>query len=90
MVILMDKFGTSLNSQKHKIDETEFADYNKRIDDYINKLEGIERTDNSLPGYVKFQIINLIEKRKRNWIESEFEQNSVAKSLKTVKEEYEK
>ena len=65
IVILIDKFGTLMNSQLVKINETELRDFEKKIEDYIQKLELIQSKDN-IPGYIKYKIINLIEKKKSN------------------------
>jgi hypothetical protein len=63
IVILIDKFGSLMNSQYVKINETELRDFKKKIDDNIQKLELIQSKEN-IPGYIKYKIINLIEKKK--------------------------
>ncbi len=88
IVILMDKFGTLINKYDQKIKPEELVDFNKRIDEYINKLDSL-CSDNSIPGHIRYKIINLIEKRRRGWEESKVDQSNVAKGIKEVREEYE-
>ena len=88
IVILIDKFGTLMNSQLIKINEIELRDFEKKIDDYIEKLELIQSKEN-IPGFIKYKIINLIEKKKANWKETIFEKNIHAKGKDEIRKEYE-
>jgi len=88
IVILLDKFGTMINKQDKKIKPEDLSDFNKRIDEYIKKLNEV-KNDESLPGHIRYKVINLIEKRKAGWEESKFEKNVVAKSRDEVRQQYE-
>jgi len=65
IVILIDKFATRLNSElEKKLKPDEKREFNSKINDYLQKLsntqeEGIKK----IPGYIKYKIINLIEKK---------------------------
>ena len=88
IVILIDKFGSLMNNQCVKINETELRDFKKKIDDNIQKLELIQSKEN-IPGHIKYKIINLIEKMKSNWKETIFEKNIHAKGKDEIRKEYE-
>ena len=89
IVILIDKFGTFINKQKSKIKEEEMKIFTEKIDNYISKLDYIQANHKNLPGYVKFKIINLIEKKKGGWEESEIDKNRIAKGKEEVRKQYE-
>jgi hypothetical protein len=88
IVILLDKFGTLINRSDAKKGE-EYDEFNKKVDDYLSKLDVIQDTDKDIPGHIKYKIINLIEKKKRGWEESKHDQSSKVKSIKEVHEEFE-
>ena len=89
IVILIDKLGTLLKNQKGKIKENELKEFENKIDNYINKLNFIQSNE-KLPGHIKYKIINLIEKKKSNWEETQYEKNIHAKGKKEIRKEYEK
>jgi hypothetical protein len=88
IIIFTDKFGTLVNNQKNKIKKSDLNEYIEQIDDTLIKLEQIQKRD-KLPGFVKYKIINLLEKKKGGWEETKFERNSIAKGKENVKREFE-
>jgi hypothetical protein len=86
-IILLDKFGSLLNRvDKENEEDIHFI---KQTDEYLAKLDNIQENDKSIPGYIKYKIINLLEKKKSGWKESKIDQSNKIKSLKEVKEEFE-
>ena len=79
-VTLLTKFGRIIMDRKN-------PKHVQNLDNYINdNLYPIISNDDSknndnkgLPNYLKFKIINLIEKKKNNWNDSLYEQSIVAK-----------
>lgn len=74
ILLLIDKFGTFINTEKGKVKDEDTKKYNKKLDEFIKNLEEI-KNDKALPGHIKFNIINLIEKRKNKYKESKFEKS---------------
>jgi hypothetical protein len=90
IVILMDKFGTLINLHDTKMKGTDdLNEFNRRIDEYLSKLNSIQDHDKTLPGHIRYKIINLIEKRRRGWEESKVDKSTTAKGIKEVREEHE-
>ena len=87
IVILIDKFGTLLKNQKGKIKENDLKEFENKLDNYINKLDLIQENE-KLPGHIKYKIINLIEKKKANWEETQFEKNIHAKGKEEIRKEF--
>jgi len=87
IVVLMDKFGTLLKNSESKMKKEDLDDFNKKINDYIKKLDIVQK-ESLIPGYVKYKIINLIERKKNNWIESKYQKSIIAKSLEQVRKEH--
>jgi hypothetical protein len=58
----------------------------KKIEEAFEKLEKIKEDEN-IPGYIKYNIINLIKKKENNYKLSEFEKYKRAKSKKELEEE---
>ena len=88
IIILIDKFGTLIHKQRDSIVEKNYNEFIKNINDILTKLDTIQKNDN-IPGYVKYKIINLIEKKKGGWEESKFEKNISAKSKEEVRKAFE-
>ena len=90
IVILTDKFGTLINKQKTKIKPEDLKDFTSKVDNIMAKLDTVQKEAN-LPGYIKYKIINLIEKKKAGWEETQFEKNIIAKgkeeAVEKVKQE---
>lgn len=90
LVILLEKFGTSMNKSDAKIKNDEFNELNDKISYYINELDRRQEKDRKLPGFIKYKIINLREKKNRGWIESKVDQSLKIKSKQEVGAEYDK
>ena len=86
IIILTDKFGTLVKNSIIKEDIS--LEYNSKINEIIEKLDYIQK-NTTLPGYIKYKIINLIEKKKAGWEETLFEKNMIAKSKAQVLNDYE-
>ena len=91
IILFTDKFGTLIYSEKEKtsIKPEEEKDYKKKIELIFEKLEKI-KDDKEIPGHIRYLIINLIEKKKNNYKESQFEKYMKAKSKKELQEELNK
>ena len=86
IVILMDKFGTLLKNSESKMKKEDLDNFNIKIDEYIQHLDQVQK-EGKIPGYIKYKIINLIERKKDNWVESKFQKSIAAKSLDEVRKE---
>jgi hypothetical protein len=89
IVILIDKFGTLINKPNNKIKAEEMKSFTDKIDNYINKLDYIQSNQKNLPGHVKYKIINLIEKKKDGWEETQLEKSRIAIGKEEVRKQYE-
>ena len=63
IIILMDKFNTLLKNCESKKEKEDLDNINIKIDEYIKHLDQIQKEE-KIPTYIKFKIINLIEKKK--------------------------
>ena len=88
IVIFTDQFGSLVHSQEKKIDSKDAKTFKESIDNIFQKLDKI-KDEPSLPGYIKYSIINLIEKRKNNYQKTKYEEYLIAKSKKEVEKELE-
>ena len=88
IVILTDKFGTLIHKQRESIEDGDFKDFVKNINTILEKLNTIQKKDD-IPGYVRYKIINLIEKKKGGWEESQYEKNITAKGKEEIRKAYE-
>jgi hypothetical protein len=88
IVIFTDKFGTLVHSQEKKITSEDAKSFKKEIDDIFNKLNKVKEEE-GLPGFIKYKIINLIEKRKNNYKKSLLEESRRVKSRKELEQELE-
>jgi len=87
IILFTDKLGTLIHSGKI-ITKQETIKLNKqKIEEIIQKLEKIKE-DKEIPGYIRYLIINLIEKKKNNYKESQLEKYIKAKSKQEVEEEF--
>jgi hypothetical protein len=89
IVILTDKFGMLVNRQDTKIKAEDQQKFNEDIDGYLDRLNYLQENDKSLPGHIRFKVINLIEKKNKNWEESIVESNRKIKGKDEVREEHE-
>ena len=88
IVIFTDQFGSLVHSQEKKINTEEAKQFKDNIDNIFQKLEKV-KDEEGLPGHIKYSIINLIEKRKKNYQKSKVEKYREAKSKKEVEQELE-
>ena len=90
IVILTDKFGTLMSKSKQKIKTEDWNEFTKKIETCLNKLHAIQNSsDSDLKGYLKYKIINLIEKSKNNWEETQYEKNISAKGKDEIRKQFE-
>ena len=88
IVIFTDQFGSLVHSQGKKIDSKDAKAFKDSIDEIFQKLDKI-KDEPTLPGFIKYKIINLIEKRKNNYQKTKYEEYIIAKSKKEVEKEME-
>ena len=88
IVIFTDQFGTLLHSQEKKIASEEAKKFKKNIDDIFEKLDKV-KDEKDFPSFIKYRIINLIEKKKSGYQRSKFEEYRIAKSKKELEQELE-
>ena len=82
-ILFVDKFGTLIYKEKMKPEELkEYKEKFEKIFENIKKMDN----DNSIPGQIKYLIINLIHKKNNNFEESKYEQTLKAKSKKELKD----
>ena len=81
IVILMDKFGTLLKNSESKMKKEDLDNFNIKIDEYIQHLDQVQK-EGKIPGYIKYKIINLIERKKDNWVESKFQKKYCSKKFR--------
>ena len=87
IVILLDNFGTLLKAKEGKMKDEEKNNFNDLVNEYLKKLEDVIQKDQGIVQYVKYKIINLIERSKNNWEKSKFEQSLEAKGKKDLEDE---
>ena len=71
-------------NEKMKLEDVKHL--KEKLEDFFEKLEKIQN-DQSLPQSTKYHIINLVEKKKKNFAESKFEKSLKAKSKKELEDE---
>ena len=74
VITLLNKFGKTIFEWKN---EKYLQNLNNYINDYI--IPTSNNKDIKLPGYIKYKLINLIEKQKNNWEESLYEKSISSK-----------
>ena len=89
IIILLDKFGTLLKVKEKKLKEEDKKEFNEKINIYIKKLGEIIEKEKDISQYIKYKIINLIERSKNNWEKTDFE-NKIYVIGKYSEEEEEK
>ena len=88
IVILLDKFGTLFKKKESKLKDEDKKSFQEQINIYINKLSDVQN-DKQIPGFIKYKIINLIERSKNNWEESKYAKSLKAKGKKDLEEQEE-
>ena len=86
IIIFTDKLGTLIHSEKTNKKKEEINKHKQEIEEIFKKLEKI-KDDKELPGHIIYLIINLIEKKKNNFKESQYEKYIRAKSKQELEEE---
>ena len=87
IIVFSENFGRIIFEEKSlKAPEKEV--FNKQLDDIFSKLEKIME-EPGLVGYIKYNIMNLLEKRKNNFALSKFDESLIAKTKEEVKKELE-
>ena len=89
IVILLDNFGTLLKIKKEKMKEADKKTFNELVNGYLKKLGEIIEKEKNIVAYVKYKIINLIERSKNNWEKSRYEKSLEAKGKKDLEDENE-
>ena len=89
IVILLDNFGTLLKAKEDKMKEEDKKTYNSLVEKYLKKLSEVIENDKNLVQYVKYKIINLIERSKNNWEKSKYDKSLDAKGKKDLEDEEE-
>ena len=74
VITLLNKFGKTIFEWKN---EKYLQNLNNYINDYI--IPTLNNKEIELPGYIKYKLINLIEKQKNNWEESLYEKSISSK-----------
>jgi hypothetical protein len=89
IVIITDKFGTLVNRTDTKIKQEDQTKFNEDIDNYLARLNDLQDNDSNLPGHIRFKIINLIEKKNKDWEETLVESNRKIKGRDEVRDDIE-
>ena len=89
IVILLDNFGTLLKAKEDKMKEEDKKTYNSLVEEYLKKLSEVIESEKNLVQYVKYKIINLIERSKNNWEKSKYDKSLDAKGKKDLEDEEE-
>ena len=89
IIAFTEKFGRILYEEDKSIKQADKELFQSKIDNIFKKLAKIKE-EPSLPGYIKYNIINLEEKRKNNFALSKFDESQIAKTKKEVEKELEK
>ena len=76
-VTLLTKFGKIITDRQNPKHIQNLDNYIK--DNILAIISNDNNENNNLPNYLKFKIINLIEKKKNNWKDSLYEQSIIAK-----------
>ena len=80
-----DQFGTLIYSNEKKLDPNSTKKFKENLNEIIKKLEKI-KDEKGIPGYIKYRIINLIEKSKNNYQKTKFEEYKI-ENTKRFKQE---
>ncbi len=88
IIIFTDQFSRFIHFKEKKMDQKEAKTYNDSIKEIIQKLDKIKDIP-SLPGFIKYKIINLIETRKNNYQKPNDEKNKIVPLNEDVEKKYE-
>ena len=87
IIIFSENFGRIIYEEK-KMKTADKQQFNKVLDDIFQKLENI-MNEPGLVGHIKYNIYNLLEKRKNNFALSKFDESLIAKTKEEVEKESE-
>ena len=87
IIIFSENFGRIVYEEK-KMKAADKQQFNKVLDDIFQKLENI-MNEPGLVGHIKYNIYNLLEKRKNNFALSKFDESLIAKTKEEVEKESE-
>ena len=92
-ISFIDKLGTWINytlknSNNNNQDYKE--EINTRINSAIDKIQEIINNDQTFPQFIKYSLVNIVEKKKGGWEPTELDKISRAKGLKELNEEVNK
>ena len=88
IIIFLDKLGSLIQNEKETTKEKKIKDkilIKEKIKETFEKLEIIKK-DETIPGHIRYSIINLISKKENNYEPSQFEKYLTAKSKKEIDE----
>ena len=88
IIVFTEKFGRIIYEEDKTLKAKDKEEYHAKIDDIFKKLAKIKE-EKGLVGYIKYNIVNLEEKRKHNFAMSKFDESQIAKTKKQVEEELE-
>ena len=88
IIIFTDQFARLVYFKEKKMEPEEAKTYNDNIKEIIQKLDKIKDIP-SLPGFIKYKIINLIETRKNNYQKPNDEKNKIVPLNEDVEKKYE-
>jgi hypothetical protein len=86
---LLDKLGSILKKEEPKKTKG-YEDLLSKLNCFIDVLDKEIESNKTIPGYIKFKVINLIEKKKSGWTASLIEERTQAKGINDVRLEIEK
>ena len=88
IIIFTDQFARLVYFKEKKMEPEEAKTYNDNIKEIIQKLDKIKDIP-SIPGFIKYKIINLIEIRKNNYQKPNYEKYKIVPLNEDVEKKYE-
>lgn len=82
----VENFGTIINQPESKIKAEPLKEININISEYIKSIGEMLESNESLPGYLKYLHLNLVEKTKNKWELTEVDKIKRAKGQKELEE----
>ena len=87
IIVFTENFGRIVYEEK-TMKSQDKENFKKVLDDIFIKLEKI-KDEPGLVGFIKYNIVNLLEKRKNNFALSKFDESQIAKTKEQVEKELE-
>lgn len=88
IIVFTDRFASLIHEEGKNSKIKNINEFSDKIDETFKKLEDI-KNESGLAEFIKYKIINLIEKRNNNFAMSKFELSELAKSKKDLQKEAE-